>query len=75
MKKKALKTKAKMLARPLHTRPEALGRYQLKTALRQEHLAMQEMLHEHDRLTGHIHSNIQPGLRAALVHERSKRLK
>ena len=69
-----MKAQANVLAkRPLHTRPEAYRRYKLKTALRQEHLAMQEIPHkknEHDRLTGHTRSNIQPGLCAALIQER-----
>jgi hypothetical protein len=77
-KSKALKAKAKALARPLYTRPAAMQRYKEKTALRAEHIAVQEAAHkrnEHDRMTGYIHSAIHPGLRGALIHERSKLLK
>ena len=73
-----LKARAKALARPLYTRPQAMQRYKEKTAARAEHIAIQEAAHkrnEYDRMTGHIHSAIQPGLRAALVQERSKLLK
>ena len=75
---KALKAKAKALARPLYTRPQAMQRYKERTTARAEHIAVQEAAHkrnEHDRMTGHIHSAIQPGLRAALIQERSKLLK
>ena len=77
-KTKALKAKAKALARPLYARPQAMQRYKERTAARAEHIAVQEAAHkrnEYDRMTGHIHSAIQPGLRAALIHERSKLLK
>ena len=77
-KTKAMKAKAKALARPLYTRPQAMQRYKDRTAARAEHIAVQEAAHkrnEYDRMTGHIHSAIQPGLRAALIHERSKLLK
>jgi ATP-dependent helicase/DNAse subunit B len=77
-KSKALKAKAKALARPLYTRPAAMQRYKDRTAARAEHIAVQEAAHkrnEYDRMTGHIHSAIQPGLRGALIHERSKLLK
>ena len=77
-KSKALKAKAKALARPLYTRPQAMQRYKDRTAARAEHIAVQEAAHkrnEYDRMTGHIHTAIQPGLRAALIQERSKLLK
>ena len=77
-KTKAMKAKAKALARPLYTRPQAMQRYKDRTAARAEHIAVQEAAHkrnEYDRMTGHIHSAIQPGLRAALIQERSKLLK
>ena len=77
-KTKAMKAKAKALARPLYTRPQAMQRYKDRTAARAEHIAVQEAAHkrnEYDRMTGHIHTAIQPGLRAALIHERSKLLK
>jgi hypothetical protein len=77
-KSKALKAKAKALARPLYTRPAAMQRYKERTAARAEHIAVQETAHQrnqHDAITGYIHSAIQPGLRAALIQERSKLLK
>ena len=77
-KSKALKAKAKALARPLYTRPAAMQRYKERTAARAEHIAIQEAAHkknQHDVMTGYIHSNIQPGLRAELIQQRSKLLK
>ena len=79
MKKRAThKARAKALARPLYTRPAAMQRYKDRTAARAEHIAVQEAAHkrnQHDVMTGYIHSAIQPGLRAALIQERSKLLK
>jgi len=65
------------MARPLYARPKALAKIQETTFLRSQHLAQQERLqkrNEYDRMTGQIHSTVQPGLRAALVRERSKLL-
>ena len=55
-----------------------MQRYKERTAARAEHIAVQEAAHkrnEHDRMTGYIHSAIHPGLRGALIQERSKLLK
>ena len=78
MKKKALKAKAKQLARPLYTRPAALAKHKQSVMLRNEHLAIQNAVYkrnEYDKITGHIHSTVHPGLQADLVRERSKLLK
>ena len=75
--KKKYKAKAKEMAKPLYARPKALAKIQETTLLRSQHLAQQERLqkrNEYERMTGQIHSTVQPGLRAALVHERSKLL-
>ena len=72
-----MKAKAKQLARPLHTRPAALAKHKQSVLLRNEHLAIQESVHkrnEYDRMTGQIHSNVNPGLHAELVRDRSKLL-
>ena len=76
-KKKALRAKAKEMARPLYARPKALGKIQETNLLRAQHIAQQERLHkrnEYDRMTGHIHSTVNPGLKAQLVSQRSKLL-
>ena len=77
-KKKALRAKAKEMARPLYARPKALGKIQETNLLRAQHIAQQERLYkanEYQRMTGQIHSTVQPGLKAALVSQRSKLLK
>ena len=72
-----MKAKARQLARPLHTRPAAMAKHKQSVLLRNEHLAIQESVHkrnEYDRMTGQIHSNVNPGLHAELVRDRSKLL-
>ena len=74
----ALRAKAREMAKPLYARPKALGKIQETNLLRAQHIAQQERLHkrnEYDRMTGQIHSTVQPGLKAALVAQRSKLLK
>jgi hypothetical protein len=74
---KQMRAKAKQLARPLYTRPGALAKHKQSVLLRNEHLAIQDSVYrknEYDKLSGHIHSNIQPGLHADLVRQRSKLL-
>ena len=71
------KKKAKEMAKPLYARPKALQKIQATNLLRAQHLAEQERIHkrnEYDRITGQIH-RVQPGMRAALVQERTKLLK
>ena len=72
-----MRAKARQLARPLHTRPAALARYKQSVLLRNEHLAIQDSVYkrnEYDKRTGHITSNVNPGLQAELVRDRSKLL-
>jgi hypothetical protein len=72
-----MKAKAKQLARPLHTRPAALAKHKQSVLLRNEHLAIQDSVYkrnEYDRMTGQVHSGVNPGLHAELVRERSKLL-
>ena len=50
-----LKARAKALARPIYTRPAALQKLKLSTALHAEHVAQQRSLHnrnEYERLSG-----------------------
>ena len=72
-----MKAKAKQLARPLHTRPAAMAKHKQSVLLRNEHLAVQDSVYkrnEYDKRTSHIASNVNPGLHAELVRERSKLL-
>jgi hypothetical protein len=74
---KAMKARAKQIARPLHTRPAALAKHKQSVLLRAEHLAIQDSVYkknEYDKRTAHIASNVNPGLHDALVRERSKLL-
>jgi hypothetical protein len=74
---KAIRAKAKQLARPLATDAKRLAKYKQSVMLRNEHLAIQDSVYrknEYDKLSGHIHSSIHPGLHAELVRERSKLL-
>ena len=75
---KAMRAKARQLARPLYTRPKDLAKHKQSVLLRNEHIAVQDSVHrrnEYDKLTAAVHSNIHPGLHAELMHERSKLLK
>ena len=69
-----LKARAKALARPLYTRPAAVQKLKLSSALHAEHVAQQRSLHnrnEYERLSGLLHS-VNPALQGSLLKERSK---
>jgi len=71
-----LKRRAKQLARPLYTRPEALAKRNMGVALRSEYLARQDAVHrvnEHERLVGQLNAALSPGARAELMAQKARK--
>ena len=73
MKKKALKTKAKYLVRPLEFRPKDMNRLKERQTLRESHILGQNILaqkYERERISTMLNQNISPQLRATLLKNR-----
>ena len=71
---KKIRAKAKYKARPIYARPDDFAKMKATAAIHADHKAMVKAAarkSEYDRLTGLL-DKLNPGLRGALLSERSK---